>query len=532
MSTQDFHKRHTEPSTSGPRPDSGSTPLEIPKNIGPYKIESLLERGGMSILYLGTHPETHEPTTIKVLSPKFLSNEEVVERFLGEATIIAMADHPNIVKLYGHGEWEGGLYIAMEFIQGISLRQYLLQSPISLKRALEIVIDIAYALCHLHTHGVIHRDLKPENVLITEAGEVKVIDFGISQVLKVHVGDLTHYKQRLVGTPIYMSPEQKNNPEEVSYPSDIYSLGIIAYELILGRLSHGQIHLSLMPKGFQKILKKMLQPEPSERYQDIVDFITAVTTYLNSPEIQKEHKIGDKLSELSENLSTARLLLVKENTPDWPGFSLGLSLSRGLLLYGLFYDFFMSEGNIPSIIMGESSGNGAEGLIHTAMIRGMFKTLAHSSLSPLEQLKKLNQLIIEENDEHVFTLSYLYFPPDSEEASFLSCGYGPIWRIPSGSSEPEKMETQDPALGVSTAYACREVRIPWKKGDTLLFCTYASYGNSAESSLNEEQFRLLIAENAGYPPQKLCESIMRRLRMSSSRLLQERSFALIAFRHE
>src|SRR5271166_1002901 len=104
-----------------------------PQNIGPYKIESLLEKGSMSLLYLGNHPTTGDPVTIKVLSPRFTSHPEAVKRFLNEAEMIAMADHPNIVKLYGYGEWSDGLYIAMEFIQGISLRQYLLQTPLSLK---------------------------------------------------------------------------------------------------------------------------------------------------------------------------------------------------------------------------------------------------------------------------------------------------------------------------------------------------------------------------------------------------------------
>ena len=181
MTNPEFFQQPTKPAS---QPDEKlPQAIGIPQKIGPYKIETLLEQGGMSILYLGTHPETHEPTTIKVLSPKFVSNPEVTERFLREAEIIALADHPNIVKLYGHGKWEGGLYIAMEFIQGISLRQYILQTPISLKRALEIIIDIAYALCHLHTHGVIHRDLKPENILVTESGTIKVIDFGIAQLL-------------------------------------------------------------------------------------------------------------------------------------------------------------------------------------------------------------------------------------------------------------------------------------------------------------------------------------------------------------
>src|SRR4029079_1531407 len=148
--------------------------------------------------------------------PEFLSNPEMLQRFFREASIIELADHPNIVKLYGQGQWEGGLYIAMEFIQGISLREYLTHNLISLKHALEIVMEISMALCHLHAHGVIHRDLKPENILVTETGGIKVIDFGIAQVLTEDKTDPRSQK-RLIGTPIYMSPEQRNNPESTSY---------------------------------------------------------------------------------------------------------------------------------------------------------------------------------------------------------------------------------------------------------------------------------------------------------------------------
>jgi serine/threonine protein kinase len=221
MTDNDFHKQLTSPGI----PESPS-PLNapVPKSIGPYTIESLLEKGGMSLLYLATDPNTRDPITIKVLSPKFLSHPEAVKRFINEAEIIAMANHPNIVQLYGHGEWEHGLYIAMEFIQGISLRQYILQTPVSLTRALDVIIDIAYALCHLHAHGVIHRDLKPENILVTDAGGIKVIDFGIAQLLtKTDITMPGEGRQQLIGTPIYMSPEQKENPEAVSFPSDIYS---------------------------------------------------------------------------------------------------------------------------------------------------------------------------------------------------------------------------------------------------------------------------------------------------------------------
>jgi len=110
MTNPEFYQQPTRP-TAQPA-ETSIQPIPIPQKIGPYKVETLLEKGGMSILYLGTHPETHQPTTIKVLSPKFVSNPEIVDRFLKEAEIIALADHPNIVKLFGQGKWEGGLYIA------------------------------------------------------------------------------------------------------------------------------------------------------------------------------------------------------------------------------------------------------------------------------------------------------------------------------------------------------------------------------------------------------------------------------------
>lgn len=259
----DFHKQPTHPKLIS---EENSAPIpHLPEKIGPYKVEALLDKGGMSYLYLGTHPDSKEPLTIKVLSQKFISNPEVVQRFLNEAEIISMTNHPNIIKMFGHGEWEGGLYIAMEYIEGISLRKYILKNPISLKRALGIIIDIAYALCHLHTHGVIHRDLKPENILVTENGAIKVIDFGISQLLTEKVTPDQPPRQKLIGTPIYISPEQKENPETVSFPSDIYSLGIISYELVLGKLSHGHIHISLMPTGMQPILHKCLQLDQEKK---------------------------------------------------------------------------------------------------------------------------------------------------------------------------------------------------------------------------------------------------------------------------
>lgn len=289
-------------------PYSPNSPLErgdleigLPEFIGPYKIDRFFEAGGMSLLFVGNIPNSNSPIIIKVLSKRFLDNPDAVKRFLAEADIIKLANHPNIVPLLDSGTWEGGLYIAMEYVKGRTLREVLKQKPLSLKSALDILLEIAYALCHLHTHHVIHRDLKPENILITEEGIVKVIDFGIAQML--YGNEKTDpVKKRFIGTPIYMSPEQKEKPESVSYPSDIYSLGIIAYELLIGKIILGQLHLSLLPKGLQKIIAKTLQKNPQDRYHDTVDLVSDISNYYHGSQFIKDETSTDKLIDASDAL--------------------------------------------------------------------------------------------------------------------------------------------------------------------------------------------------------------------------------------
>lgn len=525
MIEKEFYKQPTYP---GIFPEKAPLAPDIPKMIGPYKIESLLEKGGMSILYLGSHPETKEPTTIKVLSPKFVSNPEIVRRFINEAEIIAMSNNPNIVQLYGHGEWEGGLYIAMEFIQGISLRQYILQTPVSLMRALEIIIDIAYALCHLHSHGVIHRDLKPENILITEEGEIKVIDFGIAQLLAEVDQTQPHPHRQFLGTPIYMSPEQKENPESVSFPSDIYSLGIIAYELILGKLSHGQIHLSLMPRGIQKILHKALQPKPEDRYQDVVDFIADLSEYRSSSALQKEKKAGDNLSEMAENLKRAQMTLVASTPPLWPHVEIGLTGHQGISISGIYYDFFDISEGVYGIIMGEASSKGAEGVIYTAVLRGMVRSLCRLTTKPVELVTILNDIIFRDSMKQMFTLTYLTLNSKTNEFHYISCGQGNLWQVQTGDEMPHKVSINNKALGVAVDTEFIEVTQPWNVGDTLVLNTFTAPSATSPAEFSEELFQQAVSENLGRPPQKQVEGILRKVRVSSSKLLRERSVSLVS----
>jgi len=528
---ENFYKQPTHPELTSRQ--EKLAPPELPEKIGPYKVEALLDKGGMSFLYLGSHPETHEPLTIKVLSQKFISNPEVVQRFLNEAEIISMTNHPNIIKMFGHGEWEGGLYIAMEYVEGISLRKYILQTPLSLKRALGIIIDIAYALCHLHTHGVIHRDLKPENILVTECGAIKVIDFGIAQLLTEKMTPNAPPKQKLIGTPIYISPEQKENPETVSYPSDIYSLGIISYELILGKLSHGYIHISLMPKGMQPILQKCLRPRPEDRYQDIVDFITDVSGYLNSPFQKKDRILGDKLSELSEELRHVQMTLVPSHPPEWLEVEIGIASHKGLNVSGVYYDFFQVAEDSYGIIMAESPAEGAKGYIATATFRGMVRALYQQTKKPIELVSVLNDLVFKDQSGPIFNLNYIILNPKGNLLTYVSCGYGTLWHIPTGEDTPKKCSAQHLPLGINSKMEFEEISTPWNVGDILLLNTFASFKQPEEErgwGFNENDLVKAIHDNSKYPPQQQVDNIMRKTRISSGEKIKDTSLTLICIK--
>ena len=522
MTTDNFFTRPTIPPFP-PDKAAKELPEALPAKIGPYQVETLLSKGGMSILYLATHPESQDTIAIKVLSPKYLSHPEMTKRFLNEAEIIALADHPNIIKLYGYGEWEAGLYIAMEFIQGISLRQYLLQNPLSLKRSLEITLEIAYALCHLHTHGVIHRDLKLENILVTEAGHVKVIDFGIAQLMDPRMknaGDLS--KKQFVGTPIYMSPEQVENPENVSYPSDIYSLGIIAYELVLGKLSHGKIHLSLMPKGLQKILNKALQPKIEERYQDIVDFISDLSTYLHSSNLEKEGKASDQVGEIFEKLQEFQFKITSKETPDWSFADFGYVQHRPAGISSIYLDFFHLVDEKYAILLAEPGETGAEGLMCISYLKGLIKGLGEREDNLIEDLSTINHRLIRD-EIGPFAFSYLLLQPENNQLTYISCGCGPLWIIPKGKA-PQAIISSNIALGIEEQYTFQSCTSAWNRGDLVLLAPLAAI----ETIFTLEQFEHFLHESQEQTPQKLVESVLRKAKNNQPKYLEEHPAAIVS----
>jgi serine/threonine-protein kinase len=265
--------------------------MTIPETIGKYRIERLIGRGGMSIVYQAVDSSIQRSVALKVVDKLLLDDNErqiILDRFKYEAQAAGRLIHPRIVTIFEYGEEERSAYIAMELVRGDSVHELLLRDPQPpLEKVRDVVLPLLEALEYSHLQGVTHRDIKPSNILIGPQGEVKVTDFGIA---RIESSALTQYGL-VVGTPFYMSPEQCMG-EDTDARTDVYSAGVIAYELLTGRrpFSGKGSNASVMREVLDNVapnpseyngrvngqmdyvVQKALAKNPDERYQTAREF--------------------------------------------------------------------------------------------------------------------------------------------------------------------------------------------------------------------------------------------------------------------
>jgi hypothetical protein len=264
------------------------SPAEIASLFPQLEILECLGRGGMGVVYKARQPRLNRLVALKILARDKEQDGQFAERFTREAQTLARLNHPNIVTVHDFGEAGGHCYLVMEFVDGLNLRQLLLAGKMRPDQALMIVPMICEALQYAHEQGVVHRDIKPENILLEKSGRVKIADFGIAKMLGVGAGHpaLTGAKD-VMGTPHYMAPEQVEKPLTVDHRADIYSLGVVFYEMLTGELPLGkfappskkvQIDVRL-----DEVVLHTLEKEPERRYQQASQLKTDVETIAGTP---------------------------------------------------------------------------------------------------------------------------------------------------------------------------------------------------------------------------------------------------------
>jgi serine/threonine protein kinase len=278
------------------------TMIDVGQSVGNYNITAKLGEGGMGMVFLAEHPVIGSKVALKAIHPQFARNAEVVSRFVNEAKAVNQIGHDHIVDITDFGNTPlGNFYFIMEYLQGETLSDLIkANGPLPPARSLKIAAQIADALNASHEHGVIHRDLKPDNIfLIVRDGSqdfVKVLDFGLAKL--THADDLPTHNTRtgsVMGTPYYMSPEQCEGKVEIDHRSDIYSLGVILFEMLTGKIpfggtGYGEIlvkHVTVQPPSARSIVQDLplaldmilfraLSKDPRQRFQTMSEFQQAL----------------------------------------------------------------------------------------------------------------------------------------------------------------------------------------------------------------------------------------------------------------
>jgi tRNA A-37 threonylcarbamoyl transferase component Bud32 len=262
-------------------------PAELARQFPQLEVLELLGQGGMGVVYKARQQQLDRLVALKILPPQVDQTKAFAERFTREARSLARLNHPRIVMIYDFGRTESGLYyFIMEFVDGTDLRKLINKSELSPRKALNIVPQICEALQYAHEEGVVHRDIKPENILLNRKGQVKIADFGLAKLLDrpATVYTLTRADQRM-GTPHYMAPEQIEHPNKVDHRADIYSLGVVFYEMLTGELPLGRFPLPSkkvqVDVRLDEVVLKTLEKEPERRYQHVSEVKTDVETILS-----------------------------------------------------------------------------------------------------------------------------------------------------------------------------------------------------------------------------------------------------------
>ena len=300
---------------------------------GRYEIRELIGVGGMANVYHCYDTIDDREVAIKILKDEFLDNEDFIRRFKNESKAIAVLNHPNIVRVYDVSFGDMIQYIVMEYIDGITLKEYIeMQGVLDWKETLHLTTQILKALQHAHENGIVHRDIKPQNIMLLQDGTIKVTDFGIARFSSNATRTMT---EQAIGSVHYIAPEQARG-DKTDGKTDIYSVGVMMYEMLTGQLpfdADSAVSVALMqlqttakrprqinpdiPSGLEEITVKAMQKIPDSRYHSAVEMLSDIERFRLNPSINFEYKYFEEKSGYSDAVKKSKKATENENHSDY-----------------------------------------------------------------------------------------------------------------------------------------------------------------------------------------------------------------------
>ncbi len=339
-----------------------------------YDIREVIGVGGMAIVYKAYDRVEDRIVSIKILRDEYLGNQEFLRRFRNESRAIAMLSHPNIVKVYDVSFGDRLQYIVMEYIDGITLKEYISQQHvIRWKEAVHFTLQILYALQHAHEKGIIHRDIKPQNIMLLKDGTIKVTDFGIARFSRSDSRTMT---DKAIGSVHYIAPEQARGAV-TDEKSDVYSVGVMLYEMLTGKLpfeAENAVSVAIMqmqseaktprsinpeiPEGLEEITLKAMKKDPKQRYASAAEMIRDINAFRQDPSIrfqyqyfidEKPTKYIDAIDKVKGDLpQTEGAIDLNEQRKKATAIPIITGVASALLLFAIVFGVFLFFRNLPS----------------------------------------------------------------------------------------------------------------------------------------------------------------------------------------
>lgn len=451
--------------------NNSGNPSYIPEAgqiIGEYTIVEKIGFGGMGIIMKAI--DSHESlVALKIIRSEHLKNQSLQDRFQQEMDIVSRLEHENIASILGWGvDNIGCQYFAMEFVDGDNVRELLENNAINLNLALNIFTQLCKGLQYAHSKNIIHRDIKPENIIFSKDKILKIVDFGIARVDDEKSLSLTMTNISM-GSPIYMSPEQKNDFSNADARTDIYAAGALFYEMLSGDMPGGLLRLDLIPRNLRFIIEKSIAYRAKDRYQSMDELIADIELYDNKKEIINDQIAMKQIAE-HVKLREASINSFYRKTPNKQS---GLDIESCYIpaegIGGNYYDYIEIDETHTGILVGNLFDHiDIESLLFLSMLRAAFRIYAVESKHPKETFQKLNDFMSKDRFNNFAVLSYLIFDSTTKELSVSTAGYRPVKILKKDENQFTDIQLDGLAIAIIEDYIYEERLVTLNSGDLIL----------------------------------------------------------------